>query len=72
MRKEELKRLFPNLAYYSQLKHIPSHLVSKTQLVKEKKWREGIEPIAIKGNSQVGNGYYFLYDARSFDVVLSD
>lgn len=64
--KEKLKLMFPDLTYYSNIKDIPSNLVSKTQLVKNKKWKERINPVAVKGNSQVGDGYYFLYDALSF------
>ncbi len=67
--KEKLKKMFPHLEYYSRLENIPSHLLSRTQLLKEKKWKEGVEPSAIKGNSQVGDGYYFLYDSRLFSCI---
>lgn len=66
MKKSTLQAMYPKLTYFFQLKNVPSHYVSKSQLVRDKKWKEGILPVAVKGNSKVGEGFYFLYDSRLF------
>lgn len=56
-----LKESFPNLkVYWSE--PVPANLVSKTELKRRKLFTNTLEPCAVKGNTQVGEGYYFLYD----------
>lgn len=47
---------------------VPEGLNTKTQLKKMKIWKEGIKPVATKGNTQNNQtNFYFLYKKSDFE-----
>lgn len=57
----ELKQRYPDLEIFWSHWDIPDNYHSKSTLKKNKKWNESLKPVAVKGNSRIKGGHYFLY-----------